>query len=428
MRVAVIGSGISGLAAALRLTPSHRVTLFEAQTRAGGHTHTVDIDLDGIQCAVDTGFLVYNERTYPNLIALFDELQVPTAPSDMSFSVSVGPRQIEWCGSSLASVFAQPSNALRPAFWRMLADIVRFNRQASELARQAHDDARLQIPLARFLADEGYGKTFRDQYLLPMAAAIWSCPMQTMQEFPLGSFVRFFANHGLLQVSNRPQWFTVAGGARQYVDRIVAQLADVRLGCPVLGVDRRQDSAAGAVGVRTAQGTDWFDHVVLACHSTQSLRLLSDADSDEREVLGAIAYQPNDAWLHTDSRLMPKRRRAWAAWNYLSDGGVGSPRVSVTYWLNRLQPLPVARPVFVSLNPLQEPDPAQVIARIAYEHPVFDQGATRAQQRLDDLQGRRNTWFAGAWTGYGFHEDGLKSGLAVAGLINALRAPLARAA
>jgi predicted NAD/FAD-binding protein len=428
MRVAVIGSGISGLAAALRLTPSHRVTLYEAQSRAGGHTNTVDIELDGIRCAVDTGFLVYNERTYPNLIALFSELQVPIAPSDMSFSVSVGPRRIEWCGSNLASVFAQPSNALRPAFWRMLADIVRFNRQASGLAQEPDNAPRLQVPLSRFLDDEGYSATFRNQYLLPMAAAIWSCPMQTMQQFPLGAFVRFFANHGLLQLTDRPQWFTVAGGARQYVDRILARLSDVRLGCPVLGIERRGASSVGSVGVRSAQGTEWYDHVVMACHSAQTLRLLNDADPQEREVLSAIPYQPNEAWLHTDQSLMPQRRRAWAAWNYLSDGDLSSPLVFVTYWLNRLQPLPVSRPVFVSLNPLVEPDPAQVIARIAYEHPVFDQGATRAQHKLAQLQGRRNTWFAGAWTGYGFHEDGLKSGLAVAGQINALQAPLAAAA
>lgn len=428
MRVAVIGSGISGLAAALRLAPSHRVTLFEARPRAGGHTNTVDIELDGVSCAVDTGFLVYNERTYPNLIALFSELQVPTAPSDMSFSVSVGPRRMEWCGSNLASVFAQPSNALRPTFWRMLADIVRFNRQASALALESDNAPRLQVPLSRFLDDEGYSAAFRNQYLLPMAAAIWSCPMQTMQQFPVGAFVRFFANHGLLQLTDRPRWFTVAGGARQYVDRILARLSDVRLGCPVLGIERRDSSSVGSVGVRSAQGTEWYDHVVLACHSAQTLRLLDDIDPQEREILAAIPYQPNEAWLHTDQRLMPQRRRAWAAWNYLSDGDLSSPQVFVTYWLNRLQPLPVTRPVFVSLNPLVEPDPAQVIARIAYEHPVFDHGATRAQQKLAQLQGRRNTWFAGAWTGYGFHEDGLKSGLAVAGQINALKAPLAAAA
>lgn len=428
MRIAVIGSGISGLAAALRLAPTHRVTLYEAEPRAGGHTHTVDITVDGVRLAVDTGFLVFNERTYPRLIALFKELQVPTAPSDMSFSVSVGPRQLEWCGSNLASVFAQPTNALKPSFWRMLADIVRFNREATELAQVSDDDPQLQVPLAQFLSKARYSDVFRDHYLLPMAAAIWSCPMQTMQQFPLGSFVRFFSNHGLLQVSHRPQWFTVAGGARQYVDRILEQLSDVRLGCPVLSIERRNTPLAGSVGVRTTQGTEWFDHAVLACHSTQALRLLSDADQDEQTVLGAIDYQANTAWLHTDSQLMPARRRAWAAWNYLSDGGLASPSVSVTYWLNRLQPLPVDTPIFVSLNPLQEPDPSKVIKRIDYEHPVFDTGAMAAQRRLASIQGVRNTWFAGAWAGYGFHEDGLKAGLEAARLILALSPPLARAA
>ena len=415
MRVAIVGAGISGLAAALALRGKHRVTLFEADDRLGGHANTVDVTLDGITHPVDTGFLVYNERTYPQLIRLFEELQVPVAPSDMSFSVSVGPHRHEWCGTSLASLFAQPSNAMSPRFWGMLRDILRFNREATRLATApAPDRALLDLPLGEFLSLRGYGASFRDRYLLPMAAAIWSCPMKTMLGFPLGSFVRFFHNHGLLQVSDRPQWFTVAGGSREYVRRIQDRLEDVRLSTPVRTVRRPRDTEGGGVLIGTDIGVERFDAVVLAAHTGQTLRMLKDADAREREVLSAIDYQPNRAWLHTDEMLMPKRRGAWAAWNYLSDGNAESPAVSVTYWLNRLQPVPFRTPVLVSLNPLQEPSPGKTLAVFDYEHPVFDASATRAQQRLPQLQGERNTWFAGAWTGYGFHEDGLRSGLEVA--------------
>lgn len=428
MRIAVIGSGISGLSAALRLQVDHEVVLFERDTRAGGHTHTVDVTIDGVSAAVDTGFLVYNERTYPLLIALFEELGIAQAPTDMSFAASIGPHRLEWCGSNLASLFAQPSNLLRPGFWRMLRDILRFNREATELAQDEAAVDRLDEPLDRYLLREGYSADFRDAYLLPMAAAIWSCPAATMLKFPVGSFVRFFHNHGLLQIEGRPRWMTVPGGARQYVDRILARLCDVRLGEPVLGVTRRASTQAGAVTITTAKTSESFDQVVMACHSDQTLSLLTDPDDEERSLLGAIAYQPNRALLHTDAALMPARRRAWAAWNYLSDGNPGAPAVSVTYWLNRLQPINLPRPVFVSLNPLTEPAPHTLIREIAYAHPVFDVAAGRAQKRLRARQGYRNTWFAGAWLGYGFHEDGLRSGLDVANAIARLREPLPRAA
>jgi len=425
MRIAIIGSGISGLSAAWKLAPRHRVTLFEADRRPGGHTNSVDVTLDGMSSPVDTGFLVYNERTYPHLIAMFAELGIETAKSDMSFSVSVGPRRFEWCGASLTSLFAQPSNALKPGFWRMLADILRFNRQATALALRGDAAAdELAQPLSKFLALNRYSARFRDHYLLPMAAAIWSCPMSQMLEFPLGSFVRFFHNHGLLQVENRPQWFTVPGGARRYVDRILSTLPDVRLGTPVRAVSRHAVGANRQVAVATDAGIEWFDHVVLACHSGQSLALLSDAADAEREVLESIPYQPNRAYLHTDVALMPRRRSAWAAWNYLSNGDPSAPEVSVSYWLNRLQPLPFETPVFLSLNPLAEPAPETVIASFDYEHPIFDSRSVAAQRRLASLQGERRTWYAGAWTGYGFHEDGLKSGLAVAAAIDALDAQI----
>ena len=417
MRIAVIGSGISGLSAALRLTPFHSVSLFESQPRLGGHANTVEVSLDGITAPVDTGFLVYNHRTYPHLVRLFEELEVPTAASDMSFSVSVRPQDFEWCGSSLASVFAQPTNALRVDFWRMLRDIGRFNREATRLAALAdrgEQPPALAMPLGDFLERNGYSHAFRDGYLLPMAAAIWSCPMSTMAGFPMGSFARFFHNHGLLQITDRPQWHTVRGGSREYVRRIRERLTDVRIGEPVTAGRRLGREGSAGVAVSTARGTEPFDQVVLACHSDQAMALLADLHPDEREILGAIPYQPNQAWVHTDLTLMPRRRRAWAAWNYLSDGNTQSPQVSVTYWLNRLQPLPYKRPVLLSLNPLTEPAADSVIARIEYEHPIFDQAAVAAQARLPGLQGARSTWFAGAWTGYGFHEDGLRSGLAVA--------------
>ena len=426
MRIAVIGAGISGLSAALKLSGEHRVTLYEAASVAGGHTNTVDVHLDGHTHPVDTGFLVFNHRTYPELVRLFDELQVPTTPSEMSFSVSLGPHRFEWCGSSLATVFAQPSNAVSPRFWRMLADIVRFNREASALAvaDRAESLSVLDEPLGAWLRRRRYSEAFRDAYLLPMAAAIWSCPMKTMQGFPLGSFVRFFHNHGLLQVQDRPQWHTVLGGGREYVRRILERLDDVRTGTPVMQVVRDR----AGVEVRSADGAEHFDQVVFATHSPQTLAMLADADAEERALLGAIAYQPNRAWLHTDTALMPRRRSAWAAWNYLGNGDPATPEVSVTYWLNRLQPLPFETDVLVSLNPLSEPAPERTIAVFDYEHPVFDRGAVAAQKRLAAIQGRRGAWFAGAWTGYGFHEDGLRSGLDVAARILALQAPQRAAA
>jgi predicted NAD/FAD-binding protein len=431
-RIAVIGGGIAGLGAAHRLSVQHEVTLFEAANYVGGHTNTVDITVGGIEGAVDTGFLVFNERTYPQLIALFDALGVPTAASDMSFSVSVGPHDFEWCGSDLLSLFAQPSNALSPRFWSMLSDILRFNRQATALARTHTGQGEAAWPLSRWLDAHRYGRPFREGYLLPMAAAIWSCPTDAMMVFPVGSFVRFCDNHGLLQVAQRPRWFTVQGGARQYVERIVAGLPDVRVGTPVRAVlreplDQHRGAAHHGVAVITDHGRDTFDHVILACHSDQALALLPDASPAEREVLSAIPYQPNRAYLHLDPALMPRRRRAWASWNYLSAGrfgvdapGVGHPSVAVTYWLNRLQPLPFKQPVFVTLNPPEAPRPDLTLQVMHYDHPVFDLRAIAAQARLPEIQGQRNTWFAGAWAGYGFHEDGLKAGLAAAqGLLDA---------
>lgn len=424
LKIAIVGAGISGLGCAHALNRDAgqfaRVTLFEAAARLGGHTNTVDVTLDGTTFPVDTGFLVFNHRTYPNLIRLFDELAVPTAASDMSFGVSVpvagafGRRRLEWAGTDLNSVFAQRRNLASPRFLAMLAGILRFNRHATRIAEG--DDAG-DLPLGEFLDRHRYGATFRRWYLLPMAAAIWSCPTEAMLACPVGTFVRFCHNHGLLQVNDRPRWYTVRGGARQYVQAIAARLPDVRLGAPVVEVLR--NAAAGNVSVRTAHGVEAFDHVVLACHGDQALRILVDADAGERGVLADARYQPNRAWLHTDDRLMPRSRAVWSSWNYISDGGA-EPDVSVTYLLNKLQPLPFRTPLFVSLNPLAEPAGDRVIAAFDYQHPIFDARAVAAQRRLPDIQGRRRLWLAGAWTGYGFHEDGLKSGLAVAARLTAL--------
>lgn len=424
MKIAVIGSGISGLAAAHRLRGEARVTVFEAGDYFGGHTHTVNVCLPDAQGqavahGVDTGFLVFNERTYPGLIALFAELGVPTAPSDMSFSVQVpgagawGAGALEWSGASLATVFAQRRNLLRPRFWGMLRELLRFNRLCTALA-ESGAEAALQQPLGEFLDAHGFGAAFRDWYFLPMLGCIWSCPTDQMLRFPVATMVRFCHNHGLIQVQDRPQWHTVAGGARQYVDKLLRGL-DARLAVPVQRIER---DAAG-VRVQTANQSERFDAVVLAVHSDQALRLLARPTAAEQQVLGAIRYQPNRAVLHTDARVLPRRRSAWAAWNYerAAQGAQEAARVCLHYWLNRLQPLPFAQPVLVSLNPARPIDPAQVLAEFDYEHPVFDLGALTAQGRVPQLQGVQRTWFAGAWTGYGFHEDGLQSGYRAADLL-----------
>jgi len=427
-RIAVVGSGIAGLGAAHRLAPHCDVTVFEADSRLGGHAHTVDVTLPGpdgdVTHGVDTGFLVFNERTYPRLIALFAELGVEVAKSEMTFSVQA-PRpdgsQLEWSGTSLNTVFADRGNLLRPRFHGMLLDLMRFNRLATALAKRGVD-AELAQPLDEFLAEHRFGTAFVDDYLLPMIGCIWSCSTVQMLRFPVGTLIRFCHNHGLLQVRERPQWFTVTGGSRRYVDKLATCIGRVRLATPVLGIarDPSRDAGFGAahggrVSVRTREGIEWFDEVVLAAHAPQALAVLADASADERRTLGAIGYQDNEAVLHTDERL-PRRHAAWAAWNYERDvtAGTNDQNVCLHYLLNQLQPLPWKQPVIVSLNPLHEPRAGTVLRRISYAHPVFDNAAIAAQGRLAELQGRSHVWFCGAWTGYGFHEDGLKSGQQVA--------------
>jgi len=408
MRVAVIGSGIAGLGSAWLLREQHQVTLFEAEARAGGHTHTVDISWGGRRIPVDTGFLVCNDWTYPHLLGLFAELGVDTAPSNMSFSVRIHDWDLEWSGTDLAALFAQRRNLARPNFWAMLRDILRFNREAKAWLRSAAPDC----SLGEFLDRHRYGLWFREGYLLPMAAAIWSCPVAQMAEYPARSLLQFYENHGLLNVFRRPQWRTVRGGGREYVQRILAQLPDVRLGQPVLALEA---IAGGGILVRTALGSEHFDLVVSAVHSDQAEPLVRDSWPAAAEALRAIRYQPNHAWLHHDRSFLPRHEAAWSAWNFHQEQQRDGQRVvAVSYLINRLQPLGVDEPVIVTLNPEREPDPSLVWRRMDYAHPVFDRAALKAQAALRAQQGARGLYFAGAWLGHGFHEDGLRSAVAVA--------------
>ncbi len=414
-RVAIIGSGISGLSAAHHLRGHAHITLFEAADYFGGHTHTVDVTLptpQGMQThGVDTGFLVFNERTYPGLIALLDELQVPSAKSDMSFSVQApqphGQRPLEWNGSTLNTVFAQRRNLFNPRFIGMLREVMRFNALVTQLALRNQDEELAQ-PLCEFLLANRFGEAFCDDYLLPMLGCIWSCPTDQMLMFPLATMVRFCHNHGLAQVNNRPQWHTVRGGARHYVDKIIAHIQDKRLNCAVTRIERDTQG----VTVHTASTSERFDAVVLATHADQSLAMLSQPSAQEMRTLGAVRYHPNLAVLHTDTSVMPSKKLAWAAWNYQRAEKQGSDNAPVClhYWLNQLQPLPFTEQVFVSLNPIHEISPERVIGSYHYAHPVFDLAAIEAQAQVPALQGQQHTWYAGAWMGYGFHEDGFKAG------------------
>ena len=418
MKLAIVGSGISGLAVAHAMKHQADITVFEAGDYYGGHTHTVDVTLPTPQGmvthGVDTGFLVFNERTYPNLIKLFTELDVETAPSDMSFSVKVPGalrgRTLEWSGTDLNSVFAQRSNLVNPKFWRMLLDVLRFNALCTRIANEQRE-TELQQPLADFLRSHNFSEPFRDWYFLPMLGCIWSCPTDQMLQFPVATMIRFCHNHGLIQVTDRPQWFSVVGGARNYVEKILAGVHDKRLNTPVRLIER------DAMGVRivTDGHAERFDQVVIATHTDQALRLLREPSAEERSLLGAIRYQDNHAVLHTDARVLPSNSKTWAAWNYerAANSERESARVCLHYLLNRLQRIPFQQPVVVSLNPVQAIDPATIVGEYAYAHPVFDLAAIEAQKRLPLIQGQQRTWFAGAWTGYGFHEDGLKSGLNV---------------
>lgn len=403
MRIAIVGTGVSGLTCAHLLHPHHEVTVFEAAERPGGHAHTHDVEVGGVPVSVDTGFIVYNERNYPLLTRLFAELDVKTRPSDMGFSMADEVAGVEWSGSSVAALFAQPRNALRPGFWRMLSDVARFNREARALIEDGDDD----LTLGEYLG--GYSTEFRDWYLVPMGAAIWSADPRVFTEFPVRALARFFFNHGLLGLGGRPQWRTVVGGSRTYVERVLAPLAGrVRLGEGVEKVVRR---ARGVEVASDAGPSETFDHVILATHSDQALALLSDPTPAEREVLGALRYRANEAVLHTDQRLLPTRARARSSWNWHQGQRVAGP--TLTYDLSRLQGLATPEPLLLTLNRTDAIDPARVIARMRYDHPVVDGAALAAQRRHREVSGVEGVSFAGAYWGYGFHEDGARSAVAV---------------
>ena len=411
-RIAVIGSGISGLASAWLLRDHAKVTLFEAGSYFGGHSNTVDVSLEGMTYPVDTGFLVHNDLTYPNLIQLFEHLKIPVHASDMSFGVSIEKPDIEWAGTNLGTVFAQRSNVLKPKFLMMLRDILRFNRQAQHYLDRAQSQPET---LGELLTRERFGQPMRDWYLLPMAAAIWSASVKDILDFPATTFLSFCLNHRLLQIENRPQWKTVIGGSRTYVKAMIDDLNDTRLDCPVYRVQRENEQ----VIIHSAQGIEHFDAVIFACHAPTALALL-ESTPDEKKVLESFRYQSNRAILHIDTRLLPRRKKVWSAWNYLSVGDERSHAqdetrspVAVSYLLNQLQPLPFKTPVIVTLNPLHEPDPKYVLRTFQYEHPVLNQAAADAQKCLPLIQGTHRAWFCGAWSGFGFHEDGLKSALRV---------------
>ncbi len=412
-KIAVLGTGVAGLSAAWLLSRAYDVTVLEQEARPGGHSNTVDVPgPDGV-IAVDTGFIVYNEPAYPNLTALFDHLGVATTPTEMSFSVSLADGALEYGGADLFTLFAQKSNLFSRRFWSMLLDIRRFYAEApGHLAKMEG------MTLGDYLDANAYGEAFRDDHLYPMAAAIWSIPARQAAHYPAQAFTRFCENHGLLKIAGRPVWRTVQGGSREYVKKLLAPVADrLILNAPVTRVTR-DDSG---VTVEWPGGAQRFDHVVIAAHADQALAMLADPTEDEKRLLSCFSYGRNETILHGDPALMPKRRAVWSAWNYLSQGP--DAELCVTYWMNRLQPLPPQTPLFVTLNAPVAPREELVHRRFVYEHPIFDLAAIDAQRDLWSLQGRRRTWFCGAYFGAGFHEDGLQAGLAVAEQLGGVRRP-----
>ncbi|MBB5519684.1 NAD(P)/FAD-dependent oxidoreductase [Amphiplicatus metriothermophilus] len=414
MRIAVIGAGVSGLSAAWLLSSVHEVIVYERESRLGGHANTVEVPFGDDVIPVDAGFIVYNEPAYPNLTALFGHLGVATEKTCMSFAASVNAGAVEYSGQSLSAVFADRRNLASPKFWSMLRDIVRFHRDAR---RALAEDSLQDESLSAFVARRGYGQPFTDYFLKPMASAIWSTPSARILDFSAAAFIRFYDNHGLLRVLNLPEWRTVSGGARVYVERLAASLLPkARLGARVVSVRRTQSG----VEVADASGAvDRFDAAVIASHADEALAMLTDADASERRVLGAFKYQKNKAFVHFDAAHMPRRRRAWSSWNYIGDG----EGFAATYWMNRLQNLAAPRDIFVTLNPRAPIRDEDIVAEFDYAHPMFDLDAANAQKEVWSLQGRGGVWFCGAHFGQGFHEDGLQAGLATAEALGGVRRP-----
>ncbi|HEY7899607.1 MAG TPA: FAD-dependent oxidoreductase [Caulobacteraceae bacterium] len=416
LRIAVVGAGISGLSAAWLLSGRHQVTLFEAADRLGGHSRTIEVEGPRGPLAVDMGFIVYNEPNYPNLTALFGHLGVPTRTSNMGFGVSLDGGRVEYGGDNLGAFFAQWRNLVRPRFWSMVSDLLRFYRQAPQHACALHRD---MVSLGDYLDAGGFGRAFQEDHLLPQAAAIWSASLKDIRDYPAASFIRFCENHGLLKVARRPLWRTVVGGSQRYVSALAAHISgEIRLGSPVESI-RRSDHG---VTVRVHGGApEAFDEVVLACHADKALGMLADPGADERRLLSTFRYAENRVVLHSDPNLMPRRRQVWSAWNYIGRAGVD--QLCVTYWMNRLQGLPSDLPLFVTLNPIRGPRSASIIAEESFDHPMFDVPALRAQTALWARQGANRTWWCGAHFGSGFHEDGLQTGLAVAEALGGVRRP-----
>ncbi|SIS41513.1 NAD(P)/FAD-dependent oxidoreductase [Neptunomonas antarctica] len=427
LKIAVIGSGISGLSCAWLLSRQDQVavTLFEKDDRRGGHSNTVEVDTAQGPVPVDTGFIVFNPKNYPNLVELFKYLKVPVKPTEMSFGISLDNGKMEYSGSGLQGLFAQPGNLLRPRFINMVLDILRFYKETSS-ADFFLDE---HITLRQFIQEGGYGDAFRDEHLLPMGAAIWSTPADKMLDYPASAFLRFCANHGLLQINDRPQWHTVTGGSREYVQRLCDDIDGSihKVSNSTILTDRavRHVRRIGGKAIITDwQGDTWkFDHVVFACHADQTLKLLADARADETDVLKHFHFERNRAVLHSDTALMPQRKKVWSSWNYMGETTHQGRKLSVSYWMNSLQHLTTDQTMIVTLNPFKEPAEGTVHASFLYDHPVFDLHTTQAQKRLWDIQGQNNTWFCGAWCGYGFHEDGLQSGLAVAEALGGMKRP-----
>jgi predicted NAD/FAD-binding protein len=409
-KIAIIGTGISGLGAAYLLNRRHEVTVYEKASRIGGHSRTLTVDYDGRAIAVDTGFIVFNEKNYPQLSAMFRHLNVPTHKSDMTFAASIRDGWLEWGAKDINAVFGQRRNLLRPRFALLIRDVLRFNAQA-EAAVARHPD----LTLDQLIGALGLGDWFRRFYLLPMCSAIWSCPPREMMRFPARTLIRFMANHHLLSASGQPQWMTVTGGSQEYVSRLTAGFIDrVRINCGAVQVTRGE---RGATVLDTRGGRESFDHVVFACHGDEALRLLGDPDAQERAALSAFRYQPNVAVLHRDTAVMPKSRHCWASWVYTSDGNLDEPMLSVTYWMNLLQGISNETPLFVTLNPKTPIAPDKVFDTHVFDHPVFDREAIAAQDAVQAMQGERSTWFCGAHLRNGFHEDGLASAVHVARLL-----------
>ncbi len=417
LNIAIVGSGISGLSCAWLLSQKHQVTLFEQGNRLGGHSNTVDVQTTQGEFAVDTGFIVFNKANYPNLLALFKALEVSITPTNMSFAVSLDQGSLEYCGSGLKGFLAQPANVVKPSFIGMVRDILRFYKIANTAMEQL-DDA---VTLEQFLQQGGYGQAFIKQHLLPMGAAIWSTPMDKMLGYPARTFLRFCNNHGLLQLKQRPPWYTVTGGSRTYVDKLSRKVnGKIIKNCGIQQIRRIGDK----VHMLDSMGQTWqFDQVVLAIHADQALQLLTEPCVEEIELLRHFRFERNRAVLHSDIGLMPKRKSVWSSWNYMGKSKDTGHSLSVSYHMNQLQQLNTEQPLIVTLNPFIEPNNDMVHASYLYEHPIFDCDTIKAQRRLWQLQGKHRIWFCGAWCGYGFHEDGLQAGLTVAEALGQVHRP-----